>query len=185
MVIEADALKQYIGEARELFKEGISKLEEFEEAVLILAKTLESYQDLIDISTVVPKEKFIKYRLSRLIKRMSFERNKTVLGIRIKFHLGNYQELRDIIINYIDSHIRPTDTLFLFDDYSIGIIYILDKNLESKVKVLTRIEEILSNFEIQLDYKVKSNIRWDLSTTELDPSDSVEEFLTRLKEGRE
>ncbi|WP_457568616.1 hypothetical protein [Desulfurobacterium sp.] len=184
-MIEADALKQYIGEARKLFKEGVAKLEEFEEAVLILAKTLESYQNLIDISTIVPKEKFIKYRLSRLIKRMSFETSKTVLGIRIKFHLGNYQELRDIIINYIDSHIRPTDTLFLFDDYSIGIIYILDKNVESKVKVLTRIEEILSNFEIQLDYKVKSSIRWDLSTTELNPSDSVEEFLTRLKEGKE
>lgn len=181
---EKEILKQYIGEAKEHFKKGLEKLDEFEETVIILAKTLGMYKELIDISTLVPKEKLIKYRLSRLLKRMAFDKTKTIMGIRIKFHFGNYEDLRNMIVNYIDSHIRPTDTLFLFEDGSLGIIYILDKNLESKVKVLTRIEEILSNFEIQLDYKVKSHIKWELSTTELDVTDSIEDFLTRLKEGK-
>ncbi len=182
---EKNILKEHIREIKDNLKKEVTSLSELEETAAIMAKTLRMYEELIDISTLVQKEKLIQYKLNRLLKRMVFDKGRTILGIRIEFNFGNYRDLKDIIVNYIDSHIRPTDTLFLFEDGSLGIIYVLNKNIESKVKVLTRIEEILSNFEIQLDYKVKSNIKWELSSTELDTNDTIENFFVRLKEGRE
>ncbi len=157
------------------------ELEELKSLIDMLFQTLRRYQELVDLSTMLPKERFMRYRLGRIVKRISYTPEKTLVGVRIFFDSEVYKSVRDVLVSYVDSVIRPTDIIFLFNDDSVGIIYIIDKKPGSKLKAIERLEDVLSNLAVELENKTKKPLKWRLITTELREGDDVDSFLARLK----
>ncbi len=163
-------------------KEDIGKLQELIE---ILKNELQQYSELIDIQTMLPKEKFVKYRLSRLINRARVGKTNLIgIYLRIEPEVSNLEEktsIRNYIVNYIDSNIRPNDLLFLIEDNSsIGLVCI-EESPEASKAIIARLNHILEELKLKILNRKVAKIKWSIRKTNLQPEDDVNSFLRRLK----
>jgi len=165
-----------------LGRESIKKLKGL---IDMLEKELKIYSELIDLPTMLPKEKFIKHRLARLINRARTGGDK-LIGIFLKIEPQAINEdekssVRNYIINYIDSNIRPYDMLFLIEENSsIGLVCI-EENPKASETIVKRFNEILDYLKVQVPNNKITDIKWKIRITELKPEDDVNSFLKRLK----
>jgi len=162
--------------------ESIKKLKEI---ISMLEMELKAYSELIDLSTMLPKEKFVKYRLSRLINRVRVDGNSLIgifLKIEPKVEESEREAVKNFIVSYIDSNVRPNDLLFLFENGSsfIGLVCIEEDERAGEV-ILKRIEGIVKEISLKLPNEKVSDIKWSIRTTKLKPDDDVNSFLGRLK----
>ena len=164
-------------------RESIKKLKEL---ISMLEMELKAYSELVDLPTMLPKEKFVKYRLSRLINRVRVDGN-SLIGIFLKVEPKVEEEserdaVRNFIVNYIDNNVRPNDLLFLSENgpSSIGLVCIEESERAGEA-ILKRIKSIVKEISLKLPNEKVSDIRWSIRTTKLKPDDDVNSFLGRLK----
>ncbi len=143
-----------VKQAFKLLKESLKELEEVEYAIELLEKELDEYKKIIDKETLIPKEKFVKQRLNRLIGRMKYMVDETLAGVGIKLSVvgtipdADKRAISNYIATYLDGHIRPSDMLFKLDDETIGIVFIL-KEREHLDAVVRRLDSMLLNLKAQ------------------------------------
>lgn len=176
-----------IREASELLRESLQNLEEAKYFIEILEKELEEYKQLVDKDSFLPKAKFVKQRISRLIERIKYLPDEFVLaGIAIKIPIienksfSEEHSIMNYLLAYIDGHIRPNDLLFKIDNKTVGIIFIL-KDKSSLDVIAKRLDSILLNLKAQtysnrnilINYQIKSFIVGD--------NDSSDDVLDKMK----
>jgi|OM-RGC.v1.017668550 hypothetical protein len=158
-----------VKQALHLVKESLKELEEVEYVVELLGKELEEYKSLVDKESFIPKAKFVKQRIGRLIERMKYVSDESLACVVIRLSLfgdippTEKKSIIDYIATYIDGHIRPSDMLFKVDDSTIGIIFPLKNRADLQV-ILKRLDTMLlnlkaktySNRNILLNYKIES-----------------------------
>ncbi|MEO2083064.1 MAG: hypothetical protein ABGX12_03440 [Desulfurobacteriaceae bacterium] len=157
--------------AFKLLQDSLRELEEVEYAFKLLEKELEEYRSLIDRESFIPKTKFVKQRIDRLIERMKYVSDEILscIGIHIKV-VGEIPEtekvmLSNYIATYVDKHIRPSDMLFKINNELIGIVFPI-KRAENLKAIEDRLSTILlnlktktySNQRILINFKIKSFI---------------------------
>jgi hypothetical protein len=175
-----------IKQAFQLLQGSLKKLEEVEYAIKLLEEEVKEYRALIDKESYIPKEKFIKQRVRRLIERMKYAVDELLMGVGIKISIaGNIPESdRQSIVNYIatyiDRHIRPSDTLFMLEDDKVGIIFTV-KEREHFETIVRRLESMLLNLKAQTYSTKNVLLNYKITSFELDPQMTVEEVFKKLK----
>lgn len=175
-----------IKQAFQLLQESLRKLEEVEYAIKLLEEELKEYRTLVDKESYIPKEKFIKQRVRRLIERMKYAVDELLMGVGIKiFIVGNIPEsdrysIVNYIATYIDRQIRPSDTLFMLDDDKVGIIFTV-KEREHFDVIVRRLESMLLNLKAQTYSTRNILLNYKINFFEIEPQMSVEEVFRRLK----
>jgi len=175
-----------IKQAFKLLQESLRKLEEVEYAIKLLEEEIEEYRALVDKESYIPKEKFIKQRVRRLIERMKYAVDELLMGVGIKISLvGNIPDSdRHSIVNYIatyiDRHIRPSDTLFMLDDDKVGIIFTVKEREHFEI-IVRRLESMLLNLKAQTYSSRNVLLNYKITHFEIEPTMNVEGVFSKLK----
>jgi hypothetical protein len=161
-------------------------LDSIEYTVRLLKEEVESYAELVDKELLIPKFKFVKERLQRLMNRMKFSRNEVLacVGIRISI-IGNVDRaevssLLGYLIDYIDNHIRPGDTLFKIDNNTMGIILIL-KDKADLEKVFNRLSLTLLNFKTKTYSDKNVLLNFNMDKFVIHSEDSVDQVIEKIE----
>ncbi len=164
-----------------LIKDSLRELEGVEYVLELLERELEDYKSLVDKEALIPKARFMKERIQRLINRMRFSGEENLVCIGVKFSVigdidpTDKRSIINYITTYIDKHIRPSDLLFKLDDDVIGIIIPLKNQndietinqrlnfmlLNLKAKTYSN-QNILINFDIRHRFIGKDTVLDDL-----------------------
>ena len=170
-----------------LIKESIYELENVEYILELLEKELEEYRSLIDKETLIPKAKFVKERVQRLIERMKFSGEEALacVGIRISVvgdvDLNNRRSIVNYIASYIDRQVRPSDFLFKLEDDVIGIIFSL-KNKNDVEAVEQRLNFMLLNLKAKTYSSQNVLINFKLKSFFIEKESSSDQVFKRLIE---
>ena len=171
-----------------LIKESIQELEGIEYVLELLEKELEDYKSLIDKEAFIPKARFVKERIQRLIDRMKFAGEETLacVGIKIsvvgKIDSMDKQSIINYIATYVDRHVRPSDLLFKIDDEIIGIIFPL-KNRNDIEAVEQRLNFMLLNLKAKTYSNRNVLINFKLNHFFIENDSSSDEVFKKLIEG--
>ena len=76
-----------IKQAFRLLKESLKELDEVEYLVELLGKELEEYRELIDKESFIPKAKFVKQRICRMIERSKYTSEEILGCVGVKLSL--------------------------------------------------------------------------------------------------
>ena len=180
-----------IKNALKLIKESLQELEGIEYVIELLEKEVEDYRSLIDKESFIPKARFVKERVQRLIDRMKFagEENLACVGIKItvtgQIDVSDKKSIISYIATYIDKHVRPSDLLFKVSDEIIGIIFTL-KNKNDIEAVEQRLNFMLLNLKaktysdknVLINYKLKHFF----IETNLTSDEVFQKLLTEIEE---
>ena len=170
-----------------LIKESIYELENVEYILELLEKELEEYRSLIDKETLIPKAKFVKERVQRLIERMKFSGEEALacVGIRISVvgdvDLNNRRSIVNYIASYVDRQVRPSDFLFKLEDDVIGIIFSL-KNKNDVEAVEQRLNFMLLNLKAKTYSSQNVLINFKLKSFFIEKESSSDQVFKRLIE---
>lgn len=181
--LRIDKIKQSL----KLIKESIQELESIEYVLELLEKEIEDYRDLVDKESFIPKARFVKERVQRLIDRMKFAGEETLACVGIKMSvLGEIDQndkysITTYIATYIDRHVRPSDLLFKIDDETIGIIFPL-KNRNDIEAVEQRLKFMLLNLKAKTYSSRNVLINFKLSYFFLEKDSSADEVFNKLLE---
>jgi len=186
-VAERNAGIEKIKEAFKLLKESLKELDEVEYLLELLEKELQDYRNLIDKESFIPKARFVKQRVCRLIERMKYTTEESLACVGIKLTLqGDIPEherrsIMNYIATYIDGHIRPYDTLFIIDESTLGVLFPLKKksNLEP---VMRRLENMLFNLKAQTYSSRHVLINFSFNPFFIDKDNTADEVFQKLKE---
>ena len=171
-----------------LIKESIQELEGIEYVLELLEKELEDYKSLVDKEAFIPKARFVKERIQRLIDRMKFAGEETLacVGIKIsvvgKIDSMDKQSIINYIATYVDRHVRPSDLLFKIDDEIIGIIFPL-KNRNDIEAVEQRLNFMLLNLKAKTYSNRNVLINFKLNHFFIESDSSSDEVFKKLIEG--
>jgi hypothetical protein len=180
-----------IKQAFKLLKESLKELDEVEYLLELLEKELNDYRNLIDKESYIPKAKFIKQRICRLIERMKFISDESLACVGIKISLigeipdTDRRSIINYIATYVDGHIRPYDMLFMMDESLLGIIFPL-KSRSDLDSIIKRLETMLLNLKAKTysDRNVLINFKIGHFFIERDSTaDQVFEKLREMKGG--
>jgi len=184
-----DEITKNLELVKKLARESVDKLDFVEYAIELLKKEIKECNDLVDRELFIPKLKFVKERMQRLINRMKFSDEEILacVGINISVE-GNIEEtekksILGYLINYIDNHVRPGDMLFKVDDKTIGIFMLLSRKSDLE-KVFNRLNLILLNLKTKTysDKNVLINFKMDRFIVSKDTSvDQVVERFEKLE----
>ena len=176
-----------VKESLKLIKESIQELESIEYVLELLEKEIEDYRSLIDKEAFIPKAKFVKERVQRLIDRMKFAGEETLSCVGIKISVAGEIDPNDkhsivnYIATYIDKHVRPSDLLFKIDDEIIGIIFPL-KNRKDIEAVEQRLRFMLLNLKAKTYSSRNVLINFKLSYFFVDKESSSDKVFNKLVE---
>ncbi len=179
-----EKIKQHL----KLIKESIYELENVEYILELLEKELEEYRSLIDKETLIPKAKFVKERIQRLIDRMKFAGEETLacVGIRIsvvgEVDPTNRRSIVNYIVTFVDKRVRPSDLLFKIEDDIVGIIFSL-KNKNDIEAVEQRLKFMLLNLKAKTYSSQNVLINFKLDHLFIGKESSSDEVFKRLLEG--
>jgi len=177
-----------IKESLKLIKESIQELESIEYVLELLERELEDYRSLIDKESFIPKAKFVKERIQRLIDRMKFAGEETLACVGIKISVvgeidpNDKHSIVNYIATYIDRHVRPSDLLFKIDDEIIGIIFPL-KNKNDIEAVEQRLKFMLLNLKAKTYSSRNVLINFKLSYFFIEKDSSSDEVFNKLITG--
>ena|GEM_PF-936843 len=158
-----------IKQALKVVKESLKELESVEYVLELFEKELNEYRSLIDKESFIPKARFVKQRIGRLIERMRYVSDENLACVVVKLSLqgemppAEQKSIIDYIATYIDGHVRPSDLVFKVEEDIIGIIFALKNKADLDV-ILRRLDTMLLNLKaktysssnILLNYKMKS-----------------------------
>lgn len=177
-----------------LIKSSLQELEGVEYVLELLERELEDYRSLVDKEALIPKARFVKERVQRLINRMKFsgEEKLACVGIKVSV-MGDIdstdkRSIINYITTYIDEHIRPSDFLFKLDDDVIGIVIPL-KNHNDIEAINRRLNFMLLNLKAKTYSNQNVLINFDIrhrfieENTTLD--DLFDQLITDFKSKRE
>ncbi|WP_456342549.1 hypothetical protein [Thermovibrio sp.] len=176
-----------IKQAFRLLKESLKELDEVEYLLELLEKELEEYRSLVDKESYIPKAKFVKQRICRLIERMNYVSEEGLACVGIKLSLiGDIPEtdrrsITNYIATYIDGHIRPYDMLFMLDDSSLGIIFPL-KNKGDLDTILKRLETMLLNLKAKTYSARNVLINFKIDSFFVGKGQTADEVFERLRQ---
>ena len=179
-----EKIKQHL----KLIKESIYELENVEYILELLEKELEEYRSLIDKETLIPKAKFVKERIQRLIDRMKFAGEETLacVGIRIsvvgEVDPTNRRSIVNYIATFVDRRVRPSDLLFKIEEDIVGIIFSL-KNKNDIEAVEQRLKFMLLNLKAKTYSSQNVLINFKLDHFFIEKESSSDEVFKRLLEG--
>jgi len=172
----------------ETLKNVIEELERVESSIYFLEKELREYEEIIDKNSLIPKEKFAKIRIPRLIERLKYFPDEVLVGVRISFSIADKPEdldereiIKDVFA-YIDSHIRPSDFLFELDEKTLGILFTL-KDKSHLELLLKRLENLLLEFKTKIYSSKRALVNYQVKNTVISIDDNPEVVLSKLKEG--
>ena len=171
-----------------LIKESLHELEGVEYVLDLLEKELEEYKSLIDKEAFIPKAKFVKERIQRLIDRMKFSGEEVLACVGIKVSVvgeidsTDKRSIVNYIATYVDRHVRPSDLLFKIDDEIVGIIFPLKNRSD-----IEAVEQRLNFMLINLKAKTYSNknvlVNYKIKHFFIEPDTSSDDVFKRLVEG--
>ncbi len=176
-----------IKESLRLIRESLQQLESVEYVLELLEKELDEYRNLIDKEAFIPKARFVKERIQRLIDRMKFAGEETLacVGIRIsvvgQIDPNDRHSIVNYIATYIDRHVRPSDLLFKIDEEIIGIIFPL-KNRNDIEAVEQRLNFMLLNLKAKTYSSQNVLINFKLDYFFIEKDSSSDEVFKRLIE---
>ncbi|WP_457679525.1 hypothetical protein [Thermovibrio sp.] len=187
MEAERNSGIEKIKEAFKLLKESLRELDEVEYLLELLEKELEEYKSLIDKESFIPKAKFVKQRIFRLIERLKFAGEEGLACVGIKFQIvgkipeADRKSITTYVASYIDGNIRPYDMLFILDDERLGIVFPL-KNKGNLEAILKRLETMLFNLKAKTYSAQNVLINFKLSSFFIEKGTNAEEVFEKLKE---
>ncbi len=171
-----------------LIKESLHELEGVEYVLDLLEKELEEYKSLIDKEAFIPKAKFVKERIQRLIDRMKFSGEEVLACVGIKVSVvgeidsTNKRSIVNYIATYVDRHVRPSDLLFKIDDEIVGVIFPLKNRSD-----IEAVEQRLNFMLINLKAKTYSNknvlVNYKIKHFFIEPDTSSDDVFRLLVEG--
>jgi len=188
---EKNAGIEKIKHAFRFLKESLKELDEVEYLLELLERELNDYRSLVDKETFIPKARFVKQRICRLIDRMKFAQDESLgcIGIRItlvgEIDDNDRRQITNYIATYIDGHIRPYDTLFLLDEQTLGIVFPL-KDRSNMTPIIRRLESTLLSLRAQTYSSRNILINFKIKDFFINKDHTAEEVFEKLKElGRE
>jgi hypothetical protein len=171
---------------KKLARESVGKLDFVEYAIELLRKEIEDCNELVDKELFVPKLKFVKERIQRLINRMksSDEEILACVGINISVN-GSIDKtekrlILGYLINYIDNHIRPGDMLFKVDDNTIGILLLL-KDKKELDRVFNRLNLTLLNLKTKTYSDKNILISFDMDKLIVSKESSIDQVIEKFE----
>ena len=175
-----------IKEAFKLLKESLKELDEVEYLLELLERELTDYRNLIDKETLIPKTRFIKQRICRLIERMKYASEESLACVGIKISLNT--ELPDLdrrsivnyIATYIDGHIRPYDMLFILDELALGIVFPLKSRADLDA-IMKRLETMLLNLKAKTYSSRNVLINFRIKSFFIEKDHTAEEIFEKLR----
>ncbi len=176
-----------IKESLRLIRESLQQLESVEYVLELLEKELDEYRNLIDKEAFIPKARFVKERIQRLIDRMKFAGEETLACVGIKISVvgeidhNDRHSIVNYIATYIDRHVRPSDLLFKIDEEIIGIIFPL-KNKNDIEAVEQRLNFMLLNLKAKTYSSRNVLINFKLEYFFIEKDSSSDEVFKRLIE---
>ena len=177
-----------IKESLRLIRESLQELESMEYVLELLEKELDEYRNLIDKEAFIPKARFVKERIQRLIDRMKFAGEGTLACVGIKISVvgeidhNDRHSIVNYIATYIDRHVRPSDLLFKIDEEIIGIIFPL-KNRNDIEAVEQRLNFMLLNLKAKTYSSRNVLINFKLDYFFIEKDSSSDEVFKKLLEG--
>ncbi len=176
-----------IKESLRLIRESLQQLESVEYVLELLEKELDEYKNLIDKEAFIPRARFVKERIQRLIDRMKFAGEETLACVGIKISVvgeidhNDRHSIVNYIATYIDRHVRPSDLLFKIDEEIIGIIFPL-KNRNDIEAVEQRLNFMLLNLKAKTYSSRNVLINFKLEYFFIEKDSSSDEVFKRLIE---
>jgi len=175
-----------IKQAFKFLKESLKELDEVEYLLELLEKELEDYRSLIDKESFIPKARFVKQRICRLIERMKYSTDESLACVGIKLSLtGEIPETEqrsivNYVATYIDGHVRPYDLLFMLDEQLLGIIFPLKQKKDIEV-ILKRLESMLLNLKAKTYSDRNVLITFKIDSFFIEKEHTAEEIFKRLR----
>jgi len=176
-----------IKQAFRLLKESLKELDEVEYLVELLGKELEEYRELIDKESFIPKAKFVKQRICRMIERSKYTSEESLGCVGVKLSLvgeippSDRHSIITYIATYIDGHIRPYDMLFLVDETLIGIVFPLKNRGDIEV-VLDRLKNMLLNLRAKTYSDRNVLINFKLGSFFIDKDSTADDVFNKLRQ---
>ncbi len=175
-----------VKQAFRLLKESLKDLEEVEYAIELLEKELAEYKKIVDKETLIPKERFVKQRLNRLIERTKYMVDESLAGVGIKISvIGTIPEvdkraISNYIATYVDGHIRPSDMLFKIDDETIGIVFVV-REREHLDAIVGRLDSMLLNLKAQTYSSRNVLINFKIKAFHVEEGDTADKVFEEIR----
>ncbi len=186
--------EEKLKELYDLLKSSLDRLSEVEYLMKLLETEVKDYESLIDKESLIPKIKFVKYKLERLINRLKYGSEEVLVCSGIKIEIlgedistSDKKFLTNDILSYLDNRIRPTDILFRVNESSMGIIFIL-KSEKDEEAVINRLNQMLLHIKTKTysDKNILINLKLKhFRITKEDSADNVIDNLGNILEGIE
>jgi len=184
--VEKEGRIESLRKAKDLLRRTAEELERAEYYIRLMEKEIEEYRALLDKETLLPKIKLVKNKVERLIERLKFGSTDVLLcvGINLKIK-GEIPEsdkfsLLKYFSTYLDGRIRPTDILFMVNENTLGIIFIL-KDRNDVGPVINRLNQMLLHLKAKTYSDRSILVNFFLKHFEVTRGNSAEEVIENLR----
>jgi len=184
--VEKNAGIEKIKQAFKFLKESLKELDEVEYLLELLEKELQDYRSLIDKESFIPKARFVKQRICRLIERMKYSTDESLACVGIKLSLAgeipetDQRSIVNYIATYIDGHVRPYDFLFILDERLLGVVFPLKQRSDLEV-ILKRLESMLFNLKAKTYSARNVLITFKIDSFFIEKEQTAEDVFQRLR----
>ncbi|SMP06576.1 hypothetical protein SAMN06265339_0387 [Desulfurobacterium pacificum] len=174
-----------IKEVFRLFKESLHELEQVEYAIELLEKELNEYRELVDRETLLPKAKFVKQKINRLIDRIKYSPEDHLLAVGVNLSLvepipeREEKQIMNQIAIYLDRRIRPGDLLFKLSDASLGMVFFAGGKEQAEA-IVRRLEAMLLNLKAQTYSTQKVLVNFDIRHLDVTPDMTADLIFEKL-----